>query len=751
MKKMNTVILYGISHLQLFSKDSPSQWTPNGAMEWLCILSQSNDLFLNEVCMILDQNLLNIKELLSVTDERGRKAIDIATPEYKKAIMDRTYFHRRFEFKSGPAEHVSATSVVLLAIDHLEGDRAVALKFICHKCHYLRELSVRKFSTLSDKYVINTILSFDGDEDKKFLEETQKRGLFPYCVVMPAAERNLSAVLAHEHIAGRDWDKIRLISKQLVAAVGHLHEQGLVHGDIKPLNVMRLDGDYRLIDLDACVSYRDCSFIGAKFSSGFVPPEMIAPIITNNSNNEISTVVRSYTSDEGGTPILEDLPYILLEANPSFDIWSLGVTLYQLFTGESLFNTNDEGNIDEEQRRILMTWNEEFKSKRLLKVNDVTSRNLLSRLLSKESTKRPDVNHILSHPFFTGKNTARLIGESAQYDVFISYRVNSDSHHAKYIYEELTKNGLKVWWDQQSLQPGVPWEEGFCDGLVNSKAFLPILSRGAINHPTNDRQNFSKLTNDSYCDNVLLEYRLALELKCFGLIEFIYPVMIGDHQNVHCIEDNRYTNYFTDGCHPKVSEMKVTAIEDKLREHLSRQGLGEPLIIHNTVKDTLNEITACQGGFVQGDGYEAFDNIIKSILQMILNKNDMINNNDNNNISNVLFETDHNHSNNNIHQNLNLEIIKIQNNYKKLLKDINNINNFLEKSLRCNNININDHKDNMNSHDENDSTTQMKKLLSISEGLVQELQLLRNVQNTNQVTRRDESTQFNFDSYQKSL
>ena len=66
-------------------------------------------------------------------------------------------------------------------------------------------------------------------------------------------------------------------------------------------------------------------------------------------------------------------------------------------------------------------------------------------------------------------------------------------------------------WDKVRLEPGQSWEEGFCDGLLKSRIFLPILSRGAINHPDKSWQNFSQLTTDSNCDNVLLEHLLSLE------------------------------------------------------------------------------------------------------------------------------------------------------------------------------------------------------------------------------------------------
>jgi hypothetical protein len=106
------------------------------------------------------------------------------------------------------------------------------------------------------------------------------------------------------------------------------------------------------------------------------------------------------------------------------------------------------------------------------------------------------------------------------------------------------------------LQPGVSWEAGFCDGLANSRIFMPILSRQAINSPTVPHQNITNLTQDSKCDNVLLEYLLSLELSERGLIEKIYPVMIGDlelpaHHATGSARPSEikkvYRNYFSSG------------------------------------------------------------------------------------------------------------------------------------------------------------------------------------------------------------
>ena len=159
----------------------------------------------------------------------------------------------------------------------------------------------------------------------------------------------------------------------------------------------------------------------------------------------------------------------------------------------------------------------------------------------------------------------------------------------------LILQGFKVYWDKLCLEPGVDWEEGFCAGLMNSRAFVPLLSREAINHPDKAWQNFTKLTLDSKCDNVLLEHRLAVELRQLGLIEKIFPVFIGDVDAT----TSEYSHYFSSGCHPSpLPTTSVTSIEEKLRFHMENQALGTPFEPNRTVASVVEVITACQGLYV---------------------------------------------------------------------------------------------------------------------------------------------------------
>ena len=209
-----------------------------------------------------------------------------------------------------------------------------------------------------------------------------------------------------------------------------------------------------------------------------------------------------------------------------------------------------------------------------------------------------------------------MVGEQAKFDVFISYRVDSEAAFAEKLYNALTAQGFKVWWDKVCLEAGVNWEDGFCAGLVSSKAFVPLLSRKGINNPDRDWQNFSKLTADSRCDNVFLEHRLAGELHELGLIELMFPIFIADLDDA----TNEYGKYFATGCHPVLVDVCVEEVEKKLQDHMEIQALGTPLTPNNTVKNVVTAITSCQGAFIEGPAEDTFKEAIDKIAEMLTKK-----------------------------------------------------------------------------------------------------------------------------------
>jgi len=350
------------------------------------------------------------------------------------------------------------------------------------------------------------------------------------------------------------------------------------------------------------VSFKDGEKDGVKFSTACLPPELVFKSIDGTYK------VRSA---QDWSPESE---YDLLPASPAHDMWSLGCVFYLLCTGATLFQSTIEDNMvfASKDMAVLYHWTEDTKRDKLSIVTEDLARNLLSLLLNKKPKARLDAEHVLSHPFLTGAHFCRLQGEEPEWDVFLSYRVDCDLGHAEELYDALTGKNLKVWWDKKCLEPGQNWEEGFVSGLVSSRCFVCLLSRGAIKNPTRDHQNFEKLTESSRCDNVLSEWRLALELKERVMVEGVFPVMIGDVDS-----DGEYSHYFSGGCNPTAPDIVVNELEMKLRDHLSKEGLGVPYKNNLTVKTVLTSVLSNQGAFYCGRKDDFFTVIVDSICDMV--------------------------------------------------------------------------------------------------------------------------------------
>ena len=301
--------------------------------------------------------------------------------------------------------------------------------------------------------------------------------------------------LKQDAFAGSKFDEIVFVFRNIVLCVQEMHFKGLLHGDLKPLNLVRINGVWKLIDLDAAVLIGENAL--SKYSSAYVPPEACACLVPVSDDGSHNIVIKS----DGNT--------IHLMAEPSFDIWALGCLLYQLCHPDvlPLFpSASRDDNLGQLDLKLLFHWTNETKVAKLSQIENIKARSLLSMILFKDVSKRASLVRVLAHPFLSGKVVSRLAGEEPAFDVFISYRVDSDIEHVRILYESLTKDGWKVWWDKVCLKPGENWERGFCEGLTNCRNLICVMSRNSL-------INFAALKPDSRQDNVLLEYRLALELQ----------------------------------------------------------------------------------------------------------------------------------------------------------------------------------------------------------------------------------------------
>jgi len=172
----------------------------------------------------------------------------------------------------------------------------------------------------------------------------------------------------------------REICRQLVGGIGHMHEQGYAHCDIKPSNILFHEGLVKLIDFGVSqpVSPANLPLRAEVGSPSFMAPEVITG---------------SYTA--------------------ACDMWSLGVVLFIMLFGYNAFNPKAEsdccGNSQVHRKicaRVLRGFDCHTRAGygAFFPVSVETSSNvksLLGALLDKVPINRPTPAQVIAHPWFT--------------------------------------------------------------------------------------------------------------------------------------------------------------------------------------------------------------------------------------------------------------------------------------------------------------------------------------------------------------
>lgn len=257
---------------------------------WTYLLSELNDRYEATIIEVLNRYFGSvdiIRMLTEVPNEQGIRARDCATPLCRLRLLERLYFYKRYEWADRPPIHLSQNSIIRLASDKRD-NRNVCIKLSKDAHQFHREVDKSVAYHFDAEYIIPILDTHDGDKDEFFLQEVRRMGYddFKYALVMPAAECNLQFILLHELVVGISYNKPKIIQYflEVLHCVEYLHTKGLIHGNIKPLNIVRdfgpngSFGKLKLIDMGACCDVIHQEIAGkyaSKLSPAWLPPEMM--------------------------------------------------------------------------------------------------------------------------------------------------------------------------------------------------------------------------------------------------------------------------------------------------------------------------------------------------------------------------------------------------------------------------------------------------------------------------------------------
>eukprot|EP01052_Picozoa_sp_SAG31_P003364 SAG31_NODE_128_length_23532_cov_21.204754_9_plen_1004_part_00 len=171
---------------------------------------------------------------------------------------------------------------------------------------------------------------------------------------------------------------IRLYWQQMLEAVHTIHEQRIVHSDLKPANFLIVEGTLKLIDFGIAMA------IEGNDTTNIVRDAQVGTI--------------NYMSPEALSPPETENEFKLSRKS---DIWSLGCILYQMVFGRTPFHHLT--NIMSKMRAITDPQHK-------IKFPDCQDPYLVQTLeacLDRDLAKRPGIPTLLAHPYVTGGHNVK--------------------------------------------------------------------------------------------------------------------------------------------------------------------------------------------------------------------------------------------------------------------------------------------------------------------------------------------------------
>lgn len=254
--------------------------------------------------------------------------------------------------------------------------------------------------------------------------------------------RTLADELREKGALGRD--ECISIAKRVAGALDIIHRRGFVHRDVNPLDVF-------------LNSFGDAFLGGLNFAHQANQPSLLPAIRLQYAAPEI---VRAGIRKE-------ELPS--LRFNPTYDVWSLGVVMYECMFGERPYRTRD---LREHYRKELPA------PEKLLGV-PVNAEDSLDGVILRCLNQNPNTRYRSGAEVHTALTKLSEDAAGSHTRVFISHSTADRALVEQLVVEPLERSQVETWYSRIAIRTAADWERSILEGLETSDWFLLVMSPSA--------------------------------------------------------------------------------------------------------------------------------------------------------------------------------------------------------------------------------------------------------------------------------